>query len=251
MSTAEAVGKVHFDFRGARVLVTGGTRGIGRAIAGGFHAAGAEVLVTGSSEDPSVYEPLPAGTAYRRLRLAERSDIAALAAEIPQLDVLVNNAGGTGGASTPHDFDTAVDINLNAVFHLSRALVPALGGSRLRGGAAIVNLASEMSLFGSPYFYGYGAAKAAIVQLTRSFCVELGAQGVRVNAVLPGSIPTPMTQAFADDPGVHQMVSQATPMARWGEAQEIADAVLYLCSPAASFVTGHTLVVDGGYSVMK
>lgn len=244
-------GAVHFDFRGARVLVTGGTRGIGRAIAEGFAAAGAELLITGSASDAGTYEALPRGATYRRLRLAERGDIAALAQAIPQLDVLVNNAGGTGGAATPHDFDTAVDINLNAVFHLSRALLPALRASRLRGGAAIVNLASEMSLFGSPYFYGYGAAKAAIVQLTRSFCVELGTQGVRVNAVLPGSVPTPMTQAFADDPGVHAMVSKATPLARWGDAREIADAVLYLCSPAASFVSGHTLVVDGGYSVMK
>ena len=251
MSNAAAVGEVHFDFRGVRVLVTGGTRGIGRAIAASFTAAGAEVLVTGTRPDASTCEPLPPGTGYRRLRLAERADIAALAHEIPRLDVLVNNAGGTGGAATPHDFDTAVDINLNGVFHLSRALLPALAGSRLRGGAAIVNLASEMSLFGSPHFYGYGAAKAAIVQLTRSFCVELGTQGVRVNAVLPGSVPTPMTQVFADDPAVHAMVSKATPLARWGEAREIADAVLYLCSPAASFVTGHTLVVDGGYSVMK
>ena len=251
MSEQSAVGGVHFDFAGARVLVTGGTRGIGAAIAAGFHASGAEVLITGSADAASDYQDLPPHARYLRLRLAERGDIADVAAAIDRLDVLVNNAGGTGGAFTPHDFDTAVTVNLNAVFHLTEALSGVLAGSALRGGAAVVNLASEMSLFGSPYFYGYGAAKAAILQLTRSFCVALAPRNIRVNAVLPGSIPTPMTNAFAENPDVHRMVCDGTPMARWGAPQEIADAVMYLASPAASFVAGHTLVVDGGYSIMK
>ena len=251
MSETAGIGGLHFDFASARALVTGGTRGIGAAIAGAFHAAGAEVLITGSEADPDAYESLPPHATYLQLRLAEREDIESVAAAAGRIDVLVNNAGGTGGAFTPHDFDTAVMVNLNAVYHLTQALAGSLEGSRLRGGAAVVNLASEMSLFGSPYFYGYGAAKAAIVQLTRSFCVALASRGIRVNAVLPGSVPTPMTNPFAEDPGVHKMVCDATPLARWGEPREIADAVMYLASPAASFVSGHTLVVDGGYSIMK
>ena len=251
MDDTSGTAAVHFDFSGVRVLVTGGTRGIGAAIAAGFHAAGAQVLITGSAPDAAGYEALPPHAGYLQLRLSERGDIQAVAASAGRIDVLVNNAGGTGGAFTPYDFDTAVSVNLNAVFHLTEGLADALAGSRVRGGASVVNLASEMSLFGSPYFYGYGAAKAAIVQLTRSFCVSLAPRGIRVNAVLPGSIPTPMTNPFAEDPGVHKMVCEATPLARWGEPREIADAVMFLASPAASFVSGHTLVVDGGYSIMK
>lgn len=248
--TQGAFARVSFDFAGTSVLVTGGTKGIGRAIATAFVAAGAEVTITGSAAAASAYADLPAGVAYRQLRLTERADIARLAQSQARLDVLVNNAGGTGGAATPYDFDTAVSVNLGAVYHLTGALAEALGASTLEGGAAVVNLASEMSLFASPYFAGYGAAKAGIVQLTRTFCAQL-APRVRVNAVLPGSVPTPMTNAFAEDPGVHAMVSNATPLGRWGAPQEIAGAVLFLASPAASFVSGHTLVVDGGYSILK
>ncbi len=243
--------RVNFDFSGARVLVTGGTRGIGRAISQAFAAAGAEVLITGSAADASAYADLPPTTRYLQLRLAERADIRSLVSSIGHLDVLVNNAGGTGGAVTPHDFDTSLDVNLGAVYHLTTALSAALESSTLEGGAAVVNLALEMSLFASPYFFGYGAAKAGIVQLTKSFCVALAPKGIRVNAVLPGSVPTPMTNAFADDPAVHRLVCDATPLARWGKPEEIASAVLFLASPAASFVSGHTLVVDGGYSIVK
>ena len=242
--------RVSFDFAGTAVLVTGGTKGIGRAIATAFVAAGAEVTITGSAAEASAYTDLPEGVSYRQLRLTERADIARLAQSQARLDVLVNNAGGTGGAATPYDFDTAVSVNLGAVYHLTGALAEALGASTLEGGAAVVNLASEMSLFASPYFAGYGAAKAGLVQLTRTFCAQL-APRVRVNAVLPGSVPTPMTNAFAEDPGVHAMVSNATPLGRWGAPQEIAGAVLFLASPAASFVSGHTLAVDGGYSILK
>jgi len=243
--------RVAFDFSGLSVLVTGGTKGIGHAIATAFRAAGASVTITGSAAQEAAYQDLPKGVLYRQLRLGNPEDVMALASSIGKLDVLVNNAGGTGGAATPYDFDTAINVNLGAVYHLSTALAPAMHGSALQGGGAVVNLASEMSLFASPYFPGYGAAKAGIVQLTRTFAASLAPHNIRVNAVLPGSVPTPMTHVFAEDPGVHAMVSNATPLGRWGEPHEIAAAVLFLSSPAASFVSGHTLVVDGGYSISK
>lgn len=243
--------RVSFDFSGTRVLVTGGTRGIGKAIAHAFVAAGADVTITGTALDASAYDGLPEGIRYQQLRLIDRADITRVAAQFECLDVLVNNAGGTGGAASPHDFDTALAVNLGSVYHLSTALGDALGRSSLEGGGSVVNIASEMALFASPHFPGYGAAKAGIVQLTRTFCVSLAPLGVRVNAVLPGSIPTPMTSAFADDPAVHAMVSAATPLKRWGSGEEIAAAVLFLASPAAAFISGHTLVVDGGYSISE
>ncbi|MBP8925325.1 MAG: SDR family oxidoreductase [Pseudomonadales bacterium] len=243
--------RVRFDFAGLDVLVTGGTKGIGKAIACAFRDAGARVTITGGAAHERDYDELPAGVRYRQLRLTERSDIEALATAVTALDVLVNNAGGTGGASSPYDFDTALTVNLGAVYHLSEALADVLSRSTLEGGASIVNLASEMALFASPYFAGYGAAKAGVVQLTRTFCAALAPRNIRVNAVLPGSIPTPMTNAFAEDPAVHAMVSNATPLARWGKPEEIAGAVLFLSSPVASFISGHTLVVDGGYSILK
>jgi 3-oxoacyl-[acyl-carrier protein] reductase len=125
--------------------------------------------------------------------------------------------------------------------------VPLLAESQL---GSIVNLASQMSLFAAPYFPGYGAAKAAIVQLTKTMACVYAQQGIRANAVLPGSVRTKMTEAFAADEEVHQAVCNRTPLKRWGEPLEIAAATLFLTSPSASFISGHTLVVDGAYSTI-
>jgi 3-oxoacyl-[acyl-carrier protein] reductase len=236
-----------FDFGGTRVIVTGGTSGIGLATARGFLDAGAAVLVTGTREHADAYEDLPKGVEYRTLRLEDPTSIVAFANAVDRVDVLINNAGRTLPEAT---FMTSVQVNLIAVCELSTQLHQKLRASRLAGGASVVNLASMMSFFGSPYFAGYGAAKAGVVQLTKSLAAGWAKDGIRVNAVAPGSIPTTMTARYASDPAVHELVSSKTPMGRWGEPGEIAAAILYLCSTAASFVTGHTLVVDGGYSIM-
>ena len=242
---------IQCQLEGARVLVTGGTSGIGAATARAFLAAGAEVTITGTREQLNDYPEAPDGVKYLQLRLQQREDIQRVAEAFEHLDVLVNNGGGTGGAAEPFDFDTAVTVNLNAVYHLTEQLAGALAASALPQGASVINLASEMSLFGSPWFPGYGAAKAAIVQLTRTFAVSLAPRGIRVNALLPGSVPTPMTAAFADDPEVNRMVADKTPLRRWGTPAEMAGPILFLASPMASFVTGHTLVSDGGYSIQE
>jgi NAD(P)-dependent dehydrogenase (short-subunit alcohol dehydrogenase family) len=240
--------KVSFDFNGARVLITGATSGIGRATAEAFARAGAELIITGTRARAEDYdEALPAAD-YRPLDLASDAAIAALAAEVGELDILINNAGHT---MPGRKFAEVVQVNLNAVYELSSQLAETLARSRLPGGASIVNIASMMSYFGSPYFPGYGAAKAGILQLTRTLALAHAGAGIRANAVAPGSVPTAMTAPYADDPAIARMVSDKTPLGRWGEPREIADAILFLCSPAASFITGHTLVVDGGYSVME
>jgi NAD(P)-dependent dehydrogenase (short-subunit alcohol dehydrogenase family) len=241
---------VRFDFSGFRVIVTGGTSGIGHATAAAFVAAGAQVTVTGTKPTLADYgqDVLSLGGAtYAALKLDDEASIRAFASSVEAVDVLVNNAGHIMGTAS---FAEAVQVNLNAVYQLSTALQPRLRASRLPGGASVVNIASMMSFFGSPHLAGYGAAKAGVVQLTKSLAAGWAGAGVRVNAVAAGSVRTGMTATYADDPAIHKMVCDKTPMGRWGRPGEIASAILFLCSPAASFITGHTLVADGGYSII-
>jgi NAD(P)-dependent dehydrogenase (short-subunit alcohol dehydrogenase family) len=236
-----------FDFTDARVVVTGGTSGIGRATAEAFRAAGARVLVTGTKAALSDYPLSPRPFDYQPLELHRPESIARFAATVDAVDVLVNNAGHTMPQAS---FAEALQVNLTAVHDLTTRLHERLEASSLPGGASVVNLASMMSFFGSPWFHGYGAAKAAIVQLTRTLAAGWAKDRIRVNAVAPGSVPTAMTAPYADDPAIREMVNAKTPMGRWAEPAEIASAILYLSSSAATFVTGHTLVVDGGYSII-
>ena len=238
--------RVNFDYNGCDVLVTGGTSGIGSGIAAAFAAAGARVTVTGTRADRAEYPLLPAKYGYARLRLDHAADIAALTERFAHLDVLVNNAGGTEVAD---DFERTVQINLTAVYHVCNALHASLCASRFPGGASVINLGSMMSLFGSRHFPAYSAAKGGLILLTRSLAARWAADSIRVNAVAPGSVLTPMTQRFADDPELHAAICQRTPLGRWGEPRDIAGAALLLCTPAAAFITGHTLVADGGYSI--
>jgi NAD(P)-dependent dehydrogenase (short-subunit alcohol dehydrogenase family) len=240
-------GTVRFDFSAAHVIVTGGTSGIGRATAEAFIDAGAHVLITGTRDCVTDYSAAPQGVEYRRLNLDSSESIARFAAGIGRVDVLVNNAGHTMPDAT---FAAAVQVNLIAVHEMSTRLHEKLKASRLPGGASVVNLASMMSFFGSPYFPGYGAAKAAVVQLTRTLAAGWAKDGIRINAVAAGSVPTGMTAQYANDPAIHELVNGKTPLGRWAEPKEIAAAILYLSSTAATFVTGHTLVVDGGYSII-
>lgn len=250
MNASLPTGRADYDFSGLKVLVTGGTGGIGLATADHFSRCGAEVTITGTRGHPDQYPGQDLGSfSYRQLTLSDRGHIEAFCESVEAVDVLVNNAGGTGGTETPFSFEESVQVNLNAVWQLCEGLLPLLLASQAPFGGSIVNTASEMSLFASPWFPGYGAAKAGVIQLTKTLAAQHGASGLRSNAVLPGSIPTKMTQQFADDPAIHEAVCQRTPQRRWGEPAEIASAVLFLASAEASFINGHTLVVDGGYSV--
>jgi 3-oxoacyl-[acyl-carrier protein] reductase len=245
--TQQARTTVRFDFSKTHVVVTGGTTGIGRATAAAFLAAGAEVVITGQRAEPQGYEDLPRGATYRALKLEEADSVRRFADQLGSVDILVNNAGHTMPQA---DFLTGLQVNLVSVYELSNRLHAKLAKSMLPGGGSVVNIASMTSLFGSPYFPGYGAAKAGIVQLTKTLAAGWAKEGIRVNAVAPGSVPTAMTAKYAEDPAIREMVNAKTPMARWAEPQEIAQAILFLSSSAASFVTGHTLVVDGGYSII-
>ena len=250
MSPAE---RVRFDFSGLRVLVTGGSNGIGHGIARAFAAAGAHVIITGRRATAADYNTDLSGFEYRSLDVRDTGAIESLARALPNLDVLVNNAGANlpGGKSEylPEVFEESVRVNLFGTYRLAAACREKLAQSQLDGGASVVNLASMASYFGITAVPGYGAAKAAIVQMTKTLAAAWAADGIRVNAVAPGLIRSNMTARIQNLPELTRKDFERMPMGRWGTPEDIAPAVLFLSSPAARYITGQTLAVDGGYSI--
>ena len=242
---------VEFDFSGARVLGTGGTSGIGHAVARAFASAGAAVTVTGTRASAAEYDTELGGFDYHRLQVADPSSVDELAGSFDVLDVLVNNAGATmpGGRDEwdPEGFAASVDLNLVGPVRLTLGLRRALFASEQHGGASVVNLASMAALRAVPMVPGYGAAKAGVVNLTANLAHRWAGRGVRVNAVAPGLIETPMTAPMAAFPELLDAELAHIPMGRAGTPDEVTGAVMFLSSSAATYLTGHTLAVDGGY----
>ena len=244
-----------FDFGGARVVVTGGTSGIGHAIASAFHSAGATVLVTGTRDSADGYDLDLAGFSFHQLLLDDPDSIdgflASLGDQGAGLDVLVNNAGANlpGGRDewSPEGFADSVAINLTGPMRLTVGCERLLAASGMDGGASVVNLASMASYRSQAFVPGYGAAKAAVVNLTANLAQRWAGAGVRVNAIAPGLIDTPMTAPMATIPEVLEAELARIPMGRSGTPEELTGAVMFLCSSAARYVTGHTVAVDGGY----
>lgn len=246
---------LQFDFAGARVLVTGGTSGIGHGVASAFAEAGAEVVITGRRESASEYDLDLGAFTYQRAEMTEPASLDALAAGIDQLDVLINNAGSNLAARDewkPEVFAEAIHLHLMSGFRLSVSLKPLLAKSAIKGGGSIVNCASMSAIRAVPMVPGYGAAKAAVVQMTLNMGVTWAKENVRVNAVAPGLIETGMTAVMKQE-GFEALAAAElarVPMARWGTPEDVAPSFLFLASPAARFITGQTLCVDGGFSVM-
>ena len=247
-------GAVTFDFTGARVLVTGGTSGIGHAVATAFAAAGADVTVTGTRSDPGDYETELGGFIYRQLDVTDAASVDALVGALGDtgaLDVLVNNAGANlpGGLDewTPEGFTAAIELNLVGPQRLTTGLRRLLFASEKPGGASVVNLASMTAFRSTDIVPGYGSAKAAVVTLTANLARRWATRGVRVNAIAPGLIDTPMTAPMAAFPEILDAELTRIPMGRSGRPEEIAGAAYFLASDDSSFVTGVALPVDGGY----
>lgn len=242
--------RVTFDFTGTSVLITGATSGIGHTVALLFRDAGAEVTVTGTKRAVSDYDTDLSGMTYRQLSLTDPDSISTLARDITELDVLINNAGANfpGGLdeSKPDGFEAAVQVNLLGPFRLTVALHRALRASTAKGGASVVNLASMSALRAVTMVPGYSAAKSGIVNLTRNLAVKWAPHGIRVNAVAPGVIETPMTALMSAVPEIADAERAHVPLDRFGTPAEIAPTVAFLCTEQCSYTTGAVLIVDGG-----
>jgi 2-dehydro-3-deoxy-D-gluconate 5-dehydrogenase len=244
-------------FAGSTVLVTGCRRGIGMAVALAFADAGADVVGVSASLEPdggSVGREIEArGRTFRGYAcdFSDRAAVYDLVASLrdgPRIDILVNNAGTIRRAPAvdhpDEDWDTVLEVNLTAQFVLTREV----GRQMLeRGHGKIVFIASLLSFQGGINVPGYAASKGAVAQLAKALANEWAVSGVNVNAVAPGYIQTDNTQALQDDPVRSRQILERIPAGRWGKPEDIAGTVLFLASPAADYIHGVILPVDGGW----
>lgn len=228
---------------GKTALVTGGSQGIGHATALALRAIGARVTVTGTRATFADYADPISGVDYIQVDMAEPAARASLASAFPSLDILVNNAGsGRPDEYEQAAFETVIDINLNAVMDLCVRLFPVL---KVTGGS-IVNVGSLASFLSLKETPAYTASKAGLLGLTRELGDKWALDGVRVNLVAPGFIATRMTAPMRSDPDFEKRLLKSVPMRRWGQASEVAETILFLASPAASYITGQSIAIDGG-----
>jgi NAD(P)-dependent dehydrogenase (short-subunit alcohol dehydrogenase family) len=246
------------DFSGRVALVTGAAAGIGLGVASRFAEAGARVAVfdiDGSGAERAA-AALPGAIAIRGDVASEadtRNAVAQAVAAFGRLDTLVNNAGielnGTVTEMRPEDWDRQMAVNLRGVFLLSGAAIPAMRGA----GGSIVNIASVHALVSYPRCPAYDTTKAGLLGLTRAMALDHGRDGIRVNVICPGYIETPLLQrwfnSLDDGQAERRRAMAAHPVGRMGTPRDIAEAVLFLASDAASFITGASLVVDGGMTI--
>lgn len=246
--------RVIYDYAGAQVLVTGGTSGIGAATAKAYRDAGAEVTITGTRASASAYDADLSGYGYLQMDIEDDASIDAAAAALPRLDILINNAGialpSLGlDEYEPEVFARAVNMLLIGAFRMARRNVDKIAQSKLTGGGSIIGIGSMSSYFGIGVVPGYGAAKTGLVGLTRTLAVQWGPRGVRVNSVAAGLTQSGMTAGTFAQPEWTAPTLARTPLGRLGEPEDIASTILFMTSPGASWITGQTLAVDGGYTV--
>ncbi len=243
--------QLSFDFTDTAVLVTGGTSGIGNAVAGAFADAGASVTVTGRRAGAGGYETDLGRFDYRQVEMTDPDSVDALVGSLDRLDVLVNNAGANfpGGRDEwePDAFAAALSLNLAGPMRLTVGCRPLLRNSSMAGGGCVINMVSLAAFRSIPIVPGYASAKAGLATLTVNLAKLWCADGIRVNVVAPGVIETPMTAPMADFPELLDAEVSRIAMGRLGTPADVVGAVQFLASSSAAYVTGHILVADGGY----
>ena len=247
------------ELEGKVGLITGGTSGIGRETAVRFAKAGAKVVVAGRREKEGLETVELVRTAggegfFVKTDVSKAAEVNALVKKtvehFGQLDVAFNNAGIEGVwapivRQSEEDFDRTINVNLKGVWLCLKYEIRQM--LRQGGGGSIVNMASVLGMIGSVGVSGYTASKHGVIGLTKTAALENAKAGIRVNAVCPGFVETPMSDRTLCSPAVHEQVLRLHPIGRLGKSPEIAEAVVWLCSDQASFVTGHSLVLDGGF----
>jgi 3-oxoacyl-[acyl-carrier protein] reductase len=249
---------MQISFKDKRVVVAGGSRGIGRSIALAFAGAGAAVSICARGQaglDATAGEIRALGPRVHAAPcdLADKESIeayvSAAAAALDGIDILVNNASGFGGGDTEDGWKKGLDVDVMATVRASNAAIPHIERS---GGGAILNISSISGLGASARSASYAAVKAAVINYTLSQGLMLAPKKIRVNAIAPGSIEFPgglWESAKTSNPQLYNAVFNSIPWGRLGKPEEIANAALFLCSEHASWITGQTLTVDGGQSL--
>jgi NAD(P)-dependent dehydrogenase (short-subunit alcohol dehydrogenase family) len=231
-------------FEGKRALVAGATQGIGAVIANHLAALGAEVTALGLGNGDG---SLGAAVRVKQADVSRQESLDAALADIADLDIVFNCAGiiKRGAEHELAVFEQVLAVNLTGTMRVCAATRERLKARR----GCIVNTASMLTFFGGGLVPAYSASKGGVGQLTKSLAIAYAPDGIRVNAVAPGWIATPLTQALQDDPVRSGPILARTPLARWGTPDDVARAAVFLCTPAAAFMTGVILPVDGGYMV--